>query len=111
MNQHLSTGQVARLLRVAPHRLGYLTRDQQLRPTKGPTGAFLWTTADVTRAATLLGIDPDERRSEPAALAPSSPAAPIRDAAGENDTFDAVGDDPARQRQSNAAATAGGVRQ
>jgi hypothetical protein len=53
---HLSTGQVADLLHVPVHRLAYLTRDRQLRPVKGPTGAFAWSFTDVQRAARLLGV-------------------------------------------------------
>lgn len=53
---HLSTGGVASLLAIHRHRLDYLTRDRQIRPAKGPTGAFIWTFADVIRAAELLGL-------------------------------------------------------
>lgn len=52
----LSTGAVAELLTVETHRLGYLTRDRQIRPFKGPTGAFLWSYEEVCRAAELSGI-------------------------------------------------------
>jgi len=52
----LSTGQVADLLQVNLHRIEYLTRDRQIRPTKGPTGIFLWTFRDVCIAAKLLKI-------------------------------------------------------
>ncbi len=51
----LSTGLVADLLRVPVHRLAYLTRDRQIRPPKGPTGAFVWRFEDVRAAAKLLG--------------------------------------------------------
>ena len=47
----LSSGQVADLLHVPVHRLAYLTRDRQLRPAKGPTGAFAWSYDEVCRAA------------------------------------------------------------
>ena len=53
----LSTGLVADLLRVPVHRLAYLTRDRQLRPPKGPTGAFVWRFEDVCTVARLLGVD------------------------------------------------------
>ena len=52
----LSTGQVADLFRIQVHRLDYLTRDRQIRPEKGPTGAFAWSYQDVSRAARLLGL-------------------------------------------------------
>ena len=56
-----STGQVAELVGVHLHRLDYLTRDRQIRPPKGPTGAFLWSAADIMAAAKRLGVDlPDE---------------------------------------------------
>lgn len=54
--RYFSTGQAAELLGILAHRLEYLTRDRQLRPAKGPTGAFNWTYEDVVRAAHLLGI-------------------------------------------------------
>ena len=52
---HLSTGSVAELLGVATHRIEYLLRDRQIRPGKGPTGAFLWAYDDVKKLASLLG--------------------------------------------------------
>ena len=52
----LSAGQVADLLQVNTHRLEYLTRDHQIRPLKGPTGAFLWIYQEVTLAAKLLRV-------------------------------------------------------
>ena len=58
---HLSSGRVAELLAVPTHRLEYLTRDRQVRPIKGPTGAFAWTYQDVARAAKLLDVRPPTR--------------------------------------------------
>ena len=52
----LSTGQVADLFRIQVHRLDYLTRDRQIRPPKGPTGAFAWSYQNVKQAARLLGL-------------------------------------------------------
>lgn len=54
----LATGQLAELLGVPAHRLSYLTRDRQIRPRKGATGAFLWTFDEATRAARLLKVAP-----------------------------------------------------
>jgi len=51
-----STGQVADLLGVKTHRLEYLLRDRQVRPRKGPTGAFYWIPEDIRYAAKLLGV-------------------------------------------------------
>ena len=61
MDDYLSSGRVAELLGVPTHRLDYLTRDRQVRPIKGPTGAFVWTYQNVTRAAKLLELSPSTR--------------------------------------------------
>lgn len=53
-----STGQVAELFGIPLHRLDYLTRDRIIRPTKGPTGAFMWTPEEIRLAARRLGIEP-----------------------------------------------------
>lgn len=58
---YLSSGQVAQLLGVATHRLDYLTRDRQVRPRKGPTGAFVWRYQEVVKAAELLEVRPPTR--------------------------------------------------
>ncbi len=55
----LSTGSVAELLNVQTHRFAYLTQDRKVRPSKGPTGAFLWSLDDVARAAELLRVEFD----------------------------------------------------
>lgn len=54
--KYLSTGIVADLLAVPTHRLEYLTRDRQIRPAKGPTGAFLWTYQEVVQASKNLRV-------------------------------------------------------
>lgn len=54
--KYLSTGAVADLLGVPTHKLDYLTRDRQIRPTKGPTGVFFWTYLEVSGAARLMGV-------------------------------------------------------
>ncbi len=54
----LSTGRLAGLLRVPVHVVSYLTRDGQIRPVKGPTGAFVWTLQDALRVARLLQVAP-----------------------------------------------------
>ena len=51
-----STGQVAVIIDKQPYQLDYLTRCRRVRPRKGVTGAFVWTIADVQRAAELLGL-------------------------------------------------------
>jgi hypothetical protein len=51
-----STGQVVDLLGVPTHRIEYLLRDRKIRPAKGPTGAFNWTSAEVLQAAAALGV-------------------------------------------------------
>ena len=55
---HNRAGQVAELLDAATHRLDYLTRDRQIRPLKGPTGAFARSHEDVVKAAKLLQLSP-----------------------------------------------------
>ena len=52
----LATGQVSGVLEEPPYKLDYLTRCRRLRPRKTVTGAFVWTVADVQRAAELLGL-------------------------------------------------------
>ncbi len=70
MHAGLSTGLVAQFLGTTKHRLDYLTRDRQVRPLKGQTGAFVWSWADVTQAAALLGLPaPDENHFRQAATA------------------------------------------
>jgi hypothetical protein len=65
----LPSGLVADLLGIPVHRLGYLTRDRQLRPRKGHTGAFMWSWKDVLRASQLLKVaEPDERAFREAAV-------------------------------------------
>ena len=59
---HLSSGQVAEVLGVPPHRLDYLTRDRQVRPSKGPTGAFAWTYHNVVKVAELLELPSPSRQ-------------------------------------------------
>ena len=60
MDPRFSSGQVSDDLDVPPHRLDYLTRDRQVRPAKGPTGAFEWTLEDIKLAARLLDVDVPE---------------------------------------------------
>ena len=57
MTRTRSTGQVAEELGVPTHRLEYLLRDRQIRPEKGPTGAFAWSESDFRMAGRLLGLD------------------------------------------------------
>lgn len=56
MRSQVSTGPLADLLGVRPHRLAYLTRDRLIRPPKSPTGSFLWDHHHACRAAELLGV-------------------------------------------------------
>jgi len=70
----ISSGQLADLLRVPTHRLDYLTRDRQIRPAKSPTGSFMWSYDDVTRAATLLDVPLPSRENFDAVLCGTAPA-------------------------------------
>ncbi len=50
-----STSQVARILGISASRLGRAVWERRLDPpARGPSGAFLWTDADVERASWAL---------------------------------------------------------
>ena len=50
-----STSQVARILGISASRLGRAVWEERVDPpTRGPSGAFLWTDADIERASWAL---------------------------------------------------------
>lgn len=54
--QVISTRDAARLLEVHPAKLSRMIWDGRLpEPTRGPARAFIWSEADLARAARLLG--------------------------------------------------------